>query len=132
MRSIAGWSGATTPRARSPASPPPVVAGNTAVSPSGKPTDFAPDTAMLTETYAAAARLSPVPQSTDDGHVFHGLFRSNGGEPVAPVVSSLWSSPPSSGQDAPESTCPGGQARRRPQPAPIPAARGASRWAAAR
>ncbi len=54
---------------------------------------FAPDTAAMTETYAAAARLSVPPPQADAGPVFYGLFRSNGGEPVAPVVSSLWTSP---------------------------------------
>ena len=75
-----------------PASPPAVVA-NTSDSPAGRATTFAPDTAMLTETYAAAARLSPVAPVAETGPVFHGLFRSNGPEAVAPVISSLWSSP---------------------------------------
>ena len=53
---------------------------------------FAPDTAQLTEAYAAAARLSPVSAGRRHGAVFHGLFRSDAAspEPVAPVVSSLW------------------------------------------
>ena len=57
-------------------------------------TAFAPDTSSLTETYAAAARLSAANAQSDIGQIFHGLFRSSGGpEPIAPVVSSLWSSP---------------------------------------
>ncbi|MCX7314117.1 MAG: transglycosylase SLT domain-containing protein [Alphaproteobacteria bacterium] len=57
---------------------------------------FAPDTASLTETYAAAARMSPAKSAVDMAPVFHGLFRSTGGpEPVAPLVNSLWTSPPS-------------------------------------
>jgi hypothetical protein len=55
---------------------------------------FAPDTAGLTETYAAAARMSPVAQASDNiGAVFHGLFHSRGGGPVASLVNSLWTSP---------------------------------------
>jgi hypothetical protein len=54
---------------------------------------FAPDTAGLTETYAAAARLSPAAQVHEIGAVFHGLFRSRGEGPVAPLVNSLWTSP---------------------------------------
>jgi transglycosylase-like protein with SLT domain len=54
---------------------------------------FAPDTAGLTETYAAAARMSPVAQVGDIGAVFHGLFHSRGEEPVASLVNSLWTSP---------------------------------------
>ena len=55
---------------------------------------FAPDTASLTETYAAAARLSPTVQAAEIGPVFHGLFRSGGdAAPVAPLVSSLWTAP---------------------------------------
>ena len=62
--------------------------------PNGARNAFAPDTANLTETYAAAARLSPATQAADIAPVFHGLFRSGGGaEPVAPLVSSLWTSP---------------------------------------
>ena len=53
---------------------------------------LAPDTASLTETYAAAARMSPTAQVRDIGAVFHGLFRSSGREPVAPLVNSLWTS----------------------------------------
>ena len=54
---------------------------------------FAPDTAGLAETYAAAARLSPAAQVHDIATVFHGLFRSRGEAPVAPLVNSLWTSP---------------------------------------
>jgi hypothetical protein len=53
----------------------------------------APDTAGLTETYAAAARMSPAVQVGDIGAVFHGLFHSRGGGPVASLVNSLWTSP---------------------------------------
>ena len=63
---------------------------------------FAPDTAGLTETYAAAARMSPAAQVRDIGAVFHGLFRSRGGpEPVAPLVNSLWTSPQPSARPSP-------------------------------
>jgi hypothetical protein len=55
---------------------------------------FAPDTAGLTETYAAAAKLS-APPDPDAGPMFHGLFRtSERREAVAPVVSALWTAPP--------------------------------------
>jgi hypothetical protein len=70
----------------------PALATNTAVPPPPR-SAFAPDTASITETYAAAARMSPVAQAAETG-MFHGLFRSNGGpEPVAPLVNSLWTSP---------------------------------------
>ncbi|MEA2909474.1 MAG: hypothetical protein QOJ15_1555 [Bradyrhizobium sp.] len=63
---------------------------------------FAPDTAGLAETYAAAARMSPAAQVRDIGAVFHGLFRSRGEGPVAPLVNSLWTSPqPPDGVTAP-------------------------------
>jgi hypothetical protein len=75
--------------------PPAAVAATAA--PSAPRTGFAPDTASLTETYAAAARLSPTVQAAKIGPVFHGLFRSTGGpEPVAPLVNSLWTSPTAS------------------------------------
>jgi hypothetical protein len=65
--------------------------------PSTPRTGFAPDTASLTETYAAAARLSPTAPAAETGPMFHGLFRSSGGpEPIAPLVNSLWTSPPAS------------------------------------
>jgi hypothetical protein len=50
-----------------------------------------PDTANLTATYAAARMDSSAPVR-DIGTAFHGLFRSSGQEPVAPLVNSLWSS----------------------------------------
>ena len=79
-------------RANPPAIPPAAVADTAA--PSAPRTGFAPDTAGLTETYAAAARLSPTVQDADTGPMFHGLFRSTGGpEPIAPLVNSLWTSP---------------------------------------
>ena len=75
-----------------PAIAPPAVAGTAA--PSAPRTGFAPDTAGLTETYAAAARLSPTVLDADTGPMFHGLFRSNGGpEPISPLVNSLWTAP---------------------------------------
>jgi len=81
-----------------PPNPPATVATIAAPSaPSAPPTGFAPDTANLTETYAAAARLSPTVQAAEIGPVFHGLFRSSGGpEPIAPLVNSLWTSPTAS------------------------------------
>ena len=67
--------------ANAPANPPAAVAATAA--PSAPRTGFAPDTASLTETYAAAARLSPTVQAAETGPVFHGLFRSTGGpEPI--------------------------------------------------
>ena len=75
-----------------PPNPPAAVAATAA--PSAPRTGFAPDTASLTETYAAAARLSPTVQATEIGPMFHGLFRSAGGpEPIAPLVNSLWTAP---------------------------------------
>ncbi len=76
-----------------PSPPPPAVAANPAAL-SVPRAAFSPDTAGLTETYAAAARLSPTVQAAEAGPMFHGLFRSAGGpEPVAPLVNSLWTSP---------------------------------------
>ena len=78
--------------ARGPFGPAAVAAAASDVAPPRAA--FAPDTASLTETYAAAARLSAANAQVDVGQIFHGLFRSSGGpEPIAPVVSSLWSSP---------------------------------------
>jgi len=56
---------------------------------------FAPDTALLTDAYAAAAKMSAPPQAIADlAPVFHGLFRTSAGrEAVAPVVSALWTAP---------------------------------------
>jgi hypothetical protein len=73
---------------------PPITPSMVAGPPNNAPRNaFAPDTALMTETYAAAARLSPTGQS-DSASVFHGLFRSAGGnEAVAPVVSALWGTP---------------------------------------
>ena len=67
----------------------PVTASNPV---SSQKAAFAPDTAALTETFAAAARMSdPPPQAADATPVFHGLFRTSAGrEAVAPVVSALW------------------------------------------
>ena len=81
--------------ANPPANPPATVAATAA--PSAPRTGFAPDTASLTEAYAAAARRSPTVQAAEIGPVFHGLFRSTGGpEPIAPLVNSLWTSPTAS------------------------------------
>jgi hypothetical protein len=55
--------------------------------------EFAPDTAGLAETYAAAARLS-APPAPDAGPMFHGLFRTSARrEAVAPAISALWTAP---------------------------------------
>jgi hypothetical protein len=82
-----------------PAIPPTAVAATAA--PTASRTAFAPDTAGLTETYAAAARLSPTVLDADTGPMFHGLFRSNGGpEPISPLVNSLWSAPTASAAPA--------------------------------
>jgi hypothetical protein len=81
--------------ANPPAIPPATVAD--AAAPSAPRTGFAPDTASLTEAYAAAARRSPTVQAAETGPVFYGLFRSTGGpEPIAPLVNSLWTSPTAS------------------------------------
>jgi hypothetical protein len=81
--------------ANPPANPPATVADTAA--PSAPRTGFAPDTASLTEAYAAAARRSPMVQAAETGPVFYGLFRSTGGpEPIAPLVNSLWTSPTAS------------------------------------
>jgi hypothetical protein len=47
-------------------------------------------------TYAEAAELSAPPREmAEAAPIFHGLFRSGpGNEPVAPVVSALWITPP--------------------------------------
>jgi hypothetical protein len=79
-------------RGAPPPEPAPVVV---AAEPPRPSSAFAPDTARLTETYAAAARMSPGIKAGEMAPVFHGLFRSAGGpEPVAPVVNSLWTTPP--------------------------------------
>jgi hypothetical protein len=56
---------------------------------------FAPDSAELTDAYAAAARMSELSREiADAAPVFHGLFRTSARrEAVAPVVSALWSAP---------------------------------------
>jgi hypothetical protein len=71
-----------------PAAPPmPAVAA----APSQPANAFSPDTAGLTATYAAAAKLSPAAKAAAIAPVFHGLFRTGGSaEPVAPLISSLW------------------------------------------
>ncbi len=78
------------------ASPPLGTPAVAAADPSPPAAAFAPDTTSLTETYAAAARLSPGTQAADIAPMFHGLFRSSGKpEPVAPLVNSLWTTPQS-------------------------------------
>jgi hypothetical protein len=73
----------------------PAVPAVVAADPPQPAAAFAPDTTSLTETYAAAARLSPGKQAADVAPMFHGLFRSSGKpEPVAPLVNSLWTTPP--------------------------------------
>jgi hypothetical protein len=73
-----------------PAAPPPAMVAAA----DGKPVAFAPDTALMTETYAAAARLSSTAVQADTGPIFQGLFRTSAGrEAVAPVVSALWNAP---------------------------------------
>jgi hypothetical protein len=66
-----------------------------AAQPASRIPAFAPDTALLTDAYAAAARMSaPPPEIADLAPVFHGLFRTSAGrEAVAPVVSALWTAP---------------------------------------
>jgi hypothetical protein len=100
--------GAPTPAA--PLSAPAVAAVETP-----RPaTAFSPDTSSLTETYAAAARLSPGTQAAEVAPMFHGLFRTSGNpEPVAPLVNSLWTTPPQ------PDTAP--RAKPTPKPTPMPA-----------
>jgi hypothetical protein len=94
--------------------PPPVVA---AAEPPRPAIAFSPDTASLTETYAAAARLSPEARAANISPVFHGLFRSSGGEePVAPLINSLWTTPPQ----------PDAAPRAKPTPLPTPTPASAS------
>ena len=89
---------------------PQAVAANPAAPPNSS-APFSPDTAGLTETYAAAARMSPTVQAAETGPMFHGLFRSAGGpEPVAPLVNSLWTSP----TPAPVASAPAVPAKPRP------------------
>ena len=77
----------------SPLPNPPLMAAD-AGEPAVSRSAFAPDTASLTATYAAA-RTPPTIQAGGVGQIFHGLFRSSGGpEPVAPLVNSLWTTPP--------------------------------------
>jgi hypothetical protein len=106
-----------------PANPPgpaPMVADTAAATP---PAAFAPDTAGLTETYAAAARLSPTAQAADAGPMFHGLFRSAGAEPIAPLVNSLWTSP-APAPTGPSKPTPIEEAAAAPAAAPAPVAAG--------
>jgi len=73
-----------------PGNPPSVAASKNEPRPGQA--DFAPDRTALTDSYTAAARLSPALRR-DHGPVFHNLFRT-GSEPIAPVVSALWTTPP--------------------------------------
>jgi hypothetical protein len=58
----------------------------------GPQSAFLPETASPTD--APVAGRPPKPHVIDATPVFHGLFRSNAGpEPVAPLVSSLWTAP---------------------------------------
>ncbi len=76
---------------------PPAVVAQVATNPVGvaRRAAFAPDTAQLTEAYAAARRLADPPaQLGDTGPVFHGLFHTGARrDAVAPVVSALWTAP---------------------------------------
>jgi len=79
-------------RGATPSAPAAPVVANTQPQPPA--TAISPDTAGLTEAYAAAARVSPGAQAADVAPMFHGLFRTSGNpEPVAPIVNSLWSTP---------------------------------------
>ena len=78
--------------------PAPAVKEVAAVKPAAAPQPqrqpiFAPDTAELTNAYAAAEQLNaPLALLADTGPIFHGLFRTSR-EAVAPVVSALWTAP---------------------------------------
>jgi hypothetical protein len=66
------------------------------------PAALVPDTASLTEAYAAGVPAPAPSKAAEAVPVFYGLFRSNGGpEPVAPLVNSLWTAPRPDGAKAP-------------------------------
>jgi hypothetical protein len=73
--------------------PPPAVAQATA---------FAPETSQLSAAYAQAMRPTPVAvERPENRPVFHSLFSVSGRDtPVAPIVSSLWGSPPTQPPEA--------------------------------
>jgi transglycosylase-like protein with SLT domain len=98
---------------------PPAAPAVAAAEPPRPAVAFSPDTAGLTETYAAAARLSPEARAANIVPVFHGLFRSSGGsEPVAPVVNSLWTTLPQ------PDTAPSAKPTLKPTPMPASATPG--------
>ena len=60
-------------------------------------TAFAPETSQLSEAYAQAMKPTPAAVLPDNRPVFHSLFSVSGRQgPVAPIVNSLWGSPPAS------------------------------------
>lgn len=93
----------------------PVEAAKTSESPAAPPATFAPDPASLASAYDAAARMSPAAKA-DSGPMFHSLFRTGENQPVAPVVSALWATPPANTPSA--NTAP--SAAPTAAPAPLP------------
>jgi len=69
------------------------------------PAPLAPDSAPVADAYAAAARVSSTAHR-NVGPIFHSLFRTGENQPIAPVVSALWTTPPPDSAPAPESTTP--------------------------
>ncbi len=106
-RMQAGTPVAVTQAATAPAaSVAPLAAPASTTSASGKPAAAVPDTAGLTNAFAAA-----IPKAADhDPAVFHGLFRDSGdaATPVAAVVSQLWGVPDLTASPSGKSTPAGG------------------------
>ena len=126
-RSIARWPIATRLARNELAAPPATQIAAVQQPQAATPTPtaprpaFAPDTAVLTDAYAAAARMSePSRQIADAAPVFHGLFRTSAGrEAVAPVVSALWTAPTPVVEAAPQAGTASGaqQVAAKPEPA---------------
>lgn len=104
----------TSKPAPAPAAP---AAQQPQAQPPSQPAAFAPDTALVADAYATAAKMSSPPQEIADiAPVFHGLFRTaKGREAIAPVVSALWTAPTPVSDAAPAT---GSPAPQEPMPAP--------------
>jgi hypothetical protein len=88
---------------------------------------YAPEPASLTASYAAAQRLSKIPQEPtaalgDTGPAFHSLFHTPGArrDPVSPVVSNLWGGAPAATGGKPSVVPEPAAAPPQPQPAAMP------------
>lgn len=103
--------------ARGTAASSPAYAANSGEHVAAQPT-FAPEQAEVASSYAAAARLSARAHA-ERGPVFHSLFRTGDSEPVAPVVSALWTVPPPAA--APAAAMPASPAAPTPRPQAEPA-----------